>query len=158
MSIFIGMERIDKLGEQTMIFEDIYMGQIASMSKTVTEADILMLADVTLDRNPVHLDDAFAKRTRFGGRIAHGVLAIGLISAVLGTQLPGPGTIYLSQQVKFLAPVRPGDTIKAVVEVVALRPEKRIVTLKTNCYNQDNQAILTGEAVVLFEQISEKEN
>jgi 3-hydroxybutyryl-CoA dehydratase len=141
-----------------MIFEDIYMGQIASMSKTVTEADIQMLADVTLDRNPVHLDDAFAKRTRFGGRIAHGVLAIGLISAVLGTQLPGLGTIYLSQQVKFLAPVRPGDTIKAVVEVVALRPEKRIVTLKTNCYNQDNQAILTGEAVVLFEQISEKEN
>jgi 3-hydroxybutyryl-CoA dehydratase len=141
-----------------MIFEDIYMGQIASMSKTVTEADILMLAEVTLDRNPVHLDDAFAKRTRFGGRIAHGVLAIGLISAVMGTQLPGPGTIYLSQQVKFLAPVRPGDTIKAVVEVVALRPEKRIVTLKTNCYNQDNQAILTGEAVVLFEQISEKEN
>jgi 3-hydroxybutyryl-CoA dehydratase len=141
-----------------MIFEDIYMGQIASMSKTVTEADILMLAEVTLDRNPVHLDDAFAKRTRFRGRIAHGVLAIGLISAVMGTQLPGPGTIYLSQQVKFLAPVRPGDTIKAVVEVVALRPEKRIVTLKTNCYNQDNQAILTGEAVVLFEQISEKEN
>jgi 3-hydroxybutyryl-CoA dehydratase len=141
-----------------MIFEDIYMGQIASMSKTVTEADILMLAEVTLDRNPVHLDDAFEKRTRFRGRIAHGVLAIGLISAVMGTQLPGPGTIYLSQQVKFLAPVRPGDTIKAVVEVVALRPEKRIVTLKTNCYNQDNQAILTGEAVVLFEQISEKEN
>jgi 3-hydroxybutyryl-CoA dehydratase len=138
-----------------MIFEDIYVGQNASISKTVTDADIQMLADVTLDRNPVHLDDAFACRTRFGGRIAHGILSIGLISAVLGTQLPGPGTIYLSQQVKFLAPVRPGDTIKAVVEVVALRPEKRIVTLKTNCYNQDNQAILTGEAVVLVEQISE---
>jgi 3-hydroxybutyryl-CoA dehydratase len=154
---FLGLQRIEQLGEETMKFEDIYVGQSASISKTVTNADILILADVTLDRNPVHLDDAFASHTRFGGRIAHGILAIGLISAVLGTQLPGPGTIYLSQQVKFLAPVRPGDTIKAVVEVVALRPEKRIVTLKTNCYNQDNQAILTGEAVVLVEQISEKE-
>jgi 3-hydroxybutyryl-CoA dehydratase len=139
------------------MFENIRVGQSASVSKIVTDADIQMLAEVTLDRNPVHLDESFARRTRFRGRIAHGVLAIGLISAVLGTQLPGPGTIYLSQQVKFLAPVRPGDTIKAVVEVVALRPEKRIVTLKTNCYNQDNQAILTGEAVVLVEQISEKE-
>ena len=141
-----------------MNYEDIYVGQIASISKTITDADILTLADVTLDRNPVHLDDAFASRTRFGSRIAHGTLAIGLISAVLGTQLPGPGTIYLSQQAKFLAPVRPGDTIKAVVKVVALRPEKRIVTLTTNCYNQDDQAILTGEAVVLVERISEKEN
>jgi len=141
-----------------MLFEDLYVGQIASISKTVTNADILMLADVTLDRNPVHLDDAFASRTSFGGRIAHGTMAIGLISAVLGTQLPGPGTIYLNQQAQFLAPVRPGDTIKAVVKVIALRPDKRIVTLETNCYNQDDQAILTGEAVVLLEQISEEEN
>jgi 3-hydroxybutyryl-CoA dehydratase len=138
------------------MFEDIYVGQKASISKTVTDADILMLAEVTLDRNPVHLDDAFARRTRFGGRIAHGVLAIGLISAVLGTKLPGPGTIYLSQQVKFLASVRPRDTLTAAVEVVAIRPEKRIVTLKTECYNQDNQAVLTGKAVVLVEQIFEQ--
>lgn len=140
------------------MFERIHIGQSASISKIVTDADIQMLADVTLDSNPIHLDESFARRTRFGGRIAHGVLAIGLISAVLGTQLPGPGTIYLSQQVNFLAPVRPGDTLKAVVEVTATRPEKRIVTLKTECYNQDNQLVLMGEAVVLVDQISDLEN
>jgi 3-hydroxybutyryl-CoA dehydratase len=140
------------------MFESIYVGQSASVSKIVTDADIQKLAEVTLDYNPVHLDESFARRTRFGGRIAHGVLAIGLISAVLGTQLPGPGTIYLSQHVKFLAPVRPGDTLKAVVEVTAIRPEKRIVTLKTECYNQDNQAVLMGEAVVLVDQISNLED
>ncbi len=141
-----------------MLYEDIYIGQIASISKTVKDADIRILADVTLDRNPVHLDDAYASHTRFAGRIAHGTLAIGLISAVLGTQLPGPGTIYLGQQVKFLVPIRPGDTIKAVVKVVALRPEKQIVTLETNWYNQDEQAILTGEAVVMLDQITEMES
>jgi 3-hydroxybutyryl-CoA dehydratase len=139
------------------MFDDLYLGQNASLSKTITDADILKLAEVTLDHNPVHLDDAFARRTRFGGRIAHGVLAVGLISAVLGTKLPGPGTIYLSQQIKFLAPVRPGDTLTAIVEVVALRPEKRIVTLKTECHNQDHQAVLTGEAIVLVERIHEGE-
>jgi 3-hydroxybutyryl-CoA dehydratase len=145
------------LEEAAQMIEDITIGQKASISKTVTDSDILMLADVTLDRNPVHLDDAFARRTRFGSRIAHGVLSMGLISAVLGTKLPGPGTIYLSQQVKFLAAVRPGDTLTAIVEVVGIRSEKRIVTLKTECYTQDNQAVLTGEAVVLLEQLSESE-
>ncbi len=140
-----------------MRFEDIQLGQKASISKLATNSDILALADVTLDRNPVHLDEVFASQTRFRGRIVHGILAVGLISAVLGTKLPGPGTIYLSQQVRFLAPVRPGDMLTAVVEVTALRPEKQIVTLKTECYNQDNQTILTGEAVVLVEQISEQE-
>ena len=134
------------------MFEHIYVGQKASIAKAITDSDILTMAELTLDRNPVHIDDAFASGTRFGGRIAHGVLAIGLISAVLGTKLPGPGSIYLSQTVEFLAPVRPGDTVTAVVEVVAIREDMQIVTLKTECHNQQKQTVLTGEAVVLVEE------
>jgi len=139
------------------MFEDIYLGQEASLSKTVTDADIQVLADVTLDRNPLHLDDAFARRTRFGARIAHGLLGLGLISAVLGTKLPGPGTIYLSQKVGFVGPARIGDTLTAVVKVIDIWPKTRIVTLETKCHNQDGQPILTGEAVVLVEQMPEEE-
>ena len=107
---------------------------------------------MTGDKNPVHLDDAYARTTRFGGRIAHGMLTAGLISAVLGTKLPGPGAIYLNQTLKFTAPVRIGDTITATAEVTAYREDKRIVTLKTDCTNQRGELVLTGEAVLLMEK------
>jgi 3-hydroxybutyryl-CoA dehydratase len=124
------------------------IGASASFSRTITEADIATYAELTGDRNPVHLDEQYAAGTRFGRRIAHGMLTAGLISAVLGTQLPGPGAIYLSQSLRFLAPVAIGDTITARVEVVAQRPEKRLLTLRTECVNQDGTPVLIGEAVV----------
>lgn len=129
------------------------IGQTASLTKTVTEADISLFAGATGDFNPLHIDEEFAKRTRFGERIAHGFLTAGLISAVLGTRLPGPGSIYLSQSLNFHKPVRIGDTITATVEVSAYNEEKRIVTLETNCYNQDGVVVLSGEAVVLLEEV-----
>lgn len=129
------------------------IGQTASLTKTVTEADISLFAGATGDFNPLHIDEEFAKRTRFGERIAHGFLTAGLISAVLGTRLPGPGSIYLSQSLNFHKPVRIGDTITATVEVSAYNEEKRIVTLETNCYNQDGDVVLSGEAVVLLEEV-----
>lgn len=131
------------------------IGQKASLSKTVTLDDIDTLAEVTLDKNPLHLDEEFARKTRFKGRIAHGVLAAGLISAVLGTKLPGPGSIYLSQTLTFLAPVRPGDTITAEVEITDWKVSKNILTLATRCFNQDNTEVLKGEAVLLAEQVTE---
>lgn len=127
------------------------VGDRASFSKTITDADIQMFSQISGDRNPVHLDEEFAKSTRFKGRIAHGVLALGLVSAVLGNQLPGLGTIYLNQIIRFLNPVRPGDTITATVEVLSIRPDKPILTLRTMCTDQTGTVVLDGEAVVLFE-------
>ncbi len=124
------------------------IGDSASLSKTITETDIVLFAGLSLDTNPVHLDEVHASKTQFGGRIAHGMLAAGLVSAVLGTKLPGPGTIYLSQSLKFRAPVRPGDTITATATLTALREDKPIGTLETVVTNQDDVVILTGEAVV----------
>lgn len=130
------------------------IGDSAVQSKTITEKDIEQFAELIGDYNPIHLDEEFAKKTRFKGRIAHGVLAVGLISSVLGNQLPGPGTIYLSQTVKFLRPVRPGDTIKACAKIIDIESSKRIITLKTDCYNQREECILEGEAKVLFDKIT----
>lgn len=127
------------------------IGDQASLSKTITDDDIASFANLTGDYNPVHLDDEYARCTRFKGRIAHGALAIGLVSAVLGNKLPGPGTIYLSQTVRFLAPVRPGDTITVTVKVVDVRADKPILTLQTRCLNQLGDTVLDGEAVVLYE-------
>ncbi len=101
-------------------FEDLAVGMTASIGKTITEADILMFAAVSTDTNPVHLNAEVAAATQFGVRIAHGMLSAGLISAVLGTRLPGPGTIYMSQSLRFRAPVKIGDTVTATVEVIAL--------------------------------------
>ncbi len=126
------------------------LGQKATLSKTFTEADILAFANASGDHNPVHLDEAFAQTTRFGKRIAHGMLVAGLISAVLGTQLPGPGTIYLGQELSFKAPVYIGDTITAEVEVATVREGKPFATLKTNCYNQDGVLVIEGKATVMF--------
>jgi len=117
--------------------------------KTITVADLDGFAAITLDTNPVHLDEAYAKTTRFGGRVAHGMLAASLVSAVLGTRLPGPGTIYLSQSLAFKGPVRIGDTLTATATVTAMRADKPIVTLATTVENQRGELVLSGEAVVL---------
>ncbi len=122
------------------------IGARAEYTRTVTENDIVRFAEVSGDHNPVHLDEEYAASTPFRGRIAHGILSASFISAILGNNLPGPGTIYLGQTLKFLAPVRIGDTITASVEVIALREDKRIVTLRTDCINQDAVLVLTGEA------------
>ncbi len=125
------------------------IGQRASLTKTVTESDVTTFAGLIGDFNPIHVDTEYARKSRFGRRVAHGMLTGGLISAVLGNKLPGPGAIYLSQQIEFLAPVFIGDTITATVEVTAWRPEKRIITLKTDAYNQADKQVVTGQAVLL---------
>lgn len=129
-------------------FEDLTVGMSASVSRTVSEADILMFAGVSGDTNPVHLDQEFAASTMFGGRIAHGMLSAGLISAVFGTRLPGPGCIYLSQNLKFKAPVKIGDTVVARVTVKELKAEKRRAVFSTICTVGDT-VVLDGEAELL---------
>ncbi len=125
------------------------IGEEASLSRKITLGLIKAFARVSGDLNPVHLDEEYAKRTRFGGRIAHGMLAASLVSAVLGTQLPGAGAIYLSQQIRFLAPVRPGDTITARVRVTDWDGEKRRLTLLTEVVNDQGTTVATGEAKLL---------
>jgi 3-hydroxybutyryl-CoA dehydratase len=124
-------------------------GDKASRSLTIDDNTIRAFAEVTGDTNPVHLDDEYAAGTRFGRRIAHGMIAAGLVSATLANDLPGPGTVYLNQTLKFKLPVYPGDTVTATVEVLSVRPDKPIVTLSTVCTNQDDKVVLEGEAVVL---------
>ncbi len=130
-------------------FEDLELGISASVSRTVSEADILMFAGVSGDTNPVHLDQEFAASTMFGGRIAHGMLSAGLISAVFGTRLPGPGSIYLSQTLKFKAPVKIGDTVVARVTVKELKTEKRRAVFSTVC-SVGSTVVLEGEAELLI--------
>ena len=130
---------------------DFYEGEQASLTKTVTESDVATFAGLIGDHNPIHTDDEYARKSRFGKRVAHGVFTGGLISAVLGNKLPGPGSIYLSQQLEFLAPVFIGDTITAEVEVISWRPEKRIITLKTDVYNQEEKQVVTGQSVLMVE-------
>lgn len=125
-------------------------GDKVSRTTVITDDMIRAFAALTGDTNPVHLDDVYAAGTRFGRRIAHGMIAAGLISATLANDLPGPGTIYLSQTLQFKAPVYPDDTITTTVEVKSARPDKPIVTLGTVCSNQDNVVVLEGEAVVLI--------
>jgi len=132
--------------------KSVSVGETASLSKTISEADIVLFAGISGDFNPLHLDAEYAKTTRFGERIAHGILTAGLISAVLGTRLPGPGGIYLGQTLNFRKPVKIGDTITATAKVTSYDPEKRIVKLETNCHNQDGVLVLTGEAVLLLER------
>ncbi len=132
-----------------MRFEDLSVGQTAEFSKTVTEADVVLFAGVTGDFNPAHLDAVYAGKSRFGGRIAHGMLTASFFSTVLAMRLPGPGTIYLSQSLRFLRPVKLGDTVTARVEVAELFPTRRRVRLLTTCHNQEGEAVIDGEAVVL---------
>ncbi|MDJ0720786.1 MAG: MaoC family dehydratase [Desulfobacterales bacterium] len=128
--------------------EQLEVGQQASFSKTVSEFDVYMFAGISGDFNPAHIDQTYAEQTAFKTRIAHGMLSAGFISTVLGTQLPGPGTIYISQSMTFLAPVTIGDTITATAEVVEINAEKKRVRLKTVCTNQSGREVLTGEALV----------
>lgn len=132
-----------------MDFKDLHIGMSASLGKTITDADILNFSGVSLDVNPLHLNEEYAKTTMFKGRIAHGIIGAGLISATIGTKLPGEGTIYLSQNLKFLSPVRIGDTITAKVEIIGLDSAKNKVELKTTCINQDGIIVIDGEAKVL---------
>lgn len=128
---------------------EINIGDKAYFEKTITETDIYLFAGVTGDLNPAHVNQIEAEKTIFKGRIAHGMLVAGLISTVLGMYLPGPGTIYLGQELKFLAPVKIGDTIKAEVEVVEKIEEKNRIKLKTTCYNQENKIVIDGYAIVM---------
>ena len=124
------------------------VGDAAEFAKTVTETDIYLYAGITGDFNPAHVNEAYAKNTFFKTRIAHGMLTAGFVSAIIANQLPGPGTIYMKQELSFLAPVRIGDTITARVEVLELLAEKNRVRLKTTCSNQDGVTVLTGEGLV----------
>ncbi len=134
-----------------MKFEDLQIGQKASIQKTFTAADVTAFAGISLDVNPIHMSDGFASGTMFGKRIVHGILTSGLISAVLANKLPGPGTIYLGQELRFTAPVFLGDDITAEVEIAELRADKKIVKLNTTCYNQNGKAVITGMATVKFD-------
>lgn len=128
--------------------ENLKIGDLAEFTKTVSETDIYLYAGVSGDFNPAHINEEYAKETFFKTRIAHGMLPAGFISTVIGTKLPGPGTIYLDQSLKFLAPVRIGDTITARVEVKEIMAERNKVRLKTACINQDGITVLEGEGVV----------
>jgi 3-hydroxybutyryl-CoA dehydratase len=131
------------------MYEDIQVGDTAVFSKTITDYDIYQFAGLTGDFNPMHIDNEFAKGTFFKERIAHGLLTGSFISTVLGMKLPGPNSIYLSQNFKFLAPVKIDDTIKATVEVVEKRDDKKIIKLKTQVFNQRMEMVVDGEAVVM---------
>jgi 3-hydroxybutyryl-CoA dehydratase len=126
-----------------------YVGQKASFSKTITESDVVQYAGLSGDFNPVHVDKEYAKNSRFGQRIAHGLLTSSLLSGLLGNYLPGHGVIYLEQILKFLHPVFIQDTVTAWGEVIDFNPKNRIIRLKTECYNQDNILVLDGEATMM---------
>jgi 3-hydroxybutyryl-CoA dehydratase len=129
-------------------YDQLSIGDSDRFSKTVTDADIYLFAGVTGDLNPAHIDETYAQGTFFKTRIAHGMLSAGFISAVIGTRLPGPGTVYLQQSLNFLAPVRIGDTVTASAEVIEKIDAKRRIRLKTTCVNQDGVEVLSGEALV----------
>jgi len=127
---------------------ELHIGDTAEFTKTISESDIYLFAGVTGDLNPAHINDSYAKNTFFKTRIAHGMLLAGFISGVIGMKLPGPGTIYVRQELKFLAPARIGDTITARVEVTQIQSEKNRITLRTTCTNQENTLVLDGEALI----------
>ncbi len=138
----------DSLPIGTIYIEDLEIGMERSLSKTIGDHEIEMFAELSTDHNPVHLDDDYAKDTIFKGRIAHGMLSASLISAVIGEQLPGHGTIYLKQSLTFTAPVRPGDLVEATVTVLKIDHAKRRVTLDCKCRVGDT-VVLKGDALVL---------
>ena len=139
---------MDNIPRGTIFIEDIEIGMSRDLNKIVTDQDIALFAQVTTDHNPVHLDDNYAQKSRFEGRVAHGMLTASLISAVIGEQLPGHGSIYLSQTLKFLAPVRPGDSVYAKVSVTDIKIAKRRIKLDCLC-SVDGKKVLIGEATVL---------
>ncbi|MCK9990131.1 MAG: MaoC family dehydratase [Rugosibacter sp.] len=129
-------------------FEDLTVGMTATFAKTITEADIVLFASVSGDNNAMHINEEFAQTTQFKGRIAHGMLSASVISAAIAGRLPGPGTIYLSQNLRFKAPVRPGDTVHAIVTIKELLPEKRRVSLSTVC-TVGGKVVIDGDALVM---------
>ena len=131
----------------------VHVGQQFTLSKTVTDQDIRDFAKVSGDSQAVHLDMDYASKTRFGKRVAHGVITLSIVSAALGTKLAAPNetVIYVSQNLRFTRPVFVDDTVTATLEVTAINPERRLVTVSTNCMNQRNEPLLTGEAVVLLD-------
>ena len=132
---------------RTLLFDDLKVGMKERLKKTIASSDVIGFAQLTGDRNPIHLSEHFAARTSFGGRIAHGLYTAGLISAVLGTRLPGPGAIYISQTLNFRAPVRIGDTVTVTVTVAELMPEKSRARLSCVC-KVGREVVLDGEALV----------
>ena len=139
---------LDNNPRGTICIEDIEMGMTRYIRKVITDRDIEQFAEISTDHNPVHLDDEYARNTIFEGRVAHGMLTAGLVSAVIGEQLPGHGTIYMSQNLQFLAPVRPGDLVYAEVKVVDMVIDKRRVELDCRC-EVNGKNVLVGEAIVL---------
>ena len=139
---------LDNMLRGTICIEDLEIGMSRELVKTIEDYDIRMFADISTDHNPVHLDEEYAQETIFGGRIAHGMLTAALISAVIGEQLPGHGTVYMGQTLKFLAPVRPGSDVTARVTVREIDYAKRRVTLDCICLVGE-KAVLKGEALVL---------
>jgi len=132
-----------------MSIHDYQIGDRSTFTRQITKEAIETFAAISGDTNPVHLDDEYAAQTMFKGRIAYGMLVAGLISTVIGTQLPGNGTIYLSQSLKFVKPVWVDDTVTAEVEVTAVDPDKNRLSLSTRCKNQHGEEVITGEAVVM---------
>ena len=132
-----------------LTIKELNIGDKASFQKTITETDVYLYAGITGDLNPAHINQVEAEKTMFQGRIAHGMLTAGLVSAVLGMQLPGPGSIYLGQELKFVAPVKIGDTIKAEVEVIEKLEEKNRIKLSTICTNQNGVEVLIGVASIM---------
>jgi len=132
-----------------MKFSEIQIGHTATLVKTISDRVIRAFADATGDHNPVHLDEEYARSTYFKGRIAHGMLVAGMFSSILGTELPGAGTIYLKQELNFRAPVRVGDTVRAEVRVIEKRDDKRLLKLETKAFNQSEELLVDGSALVM---------
>ncbi len=130
-------------------YSELNIGQTAEYKRTITEADIENFAKVSGDHNPIHLDEEFAKKTIFKSRIAHGMLSVSFISTVLAQELPGPGSIYLKQEIMFKRPVRIGDTITAKVKIIDKNDEKERITLRTTCTNQNEELVVDGKAIVM---------
>lgn len=133
-----------------MKIKDLFIGQSCEMSKTFTEQDVETFSILSLDTNPIHLDDKYAESTIFKRKIVHGFLSSSLISAIIGTKMPGPGSIYLHQEMNFKKPVFIGDIVKAVVTITDIKREKSIVYLQTNCYNGNGEITVEGKAVIKF--------
>lgn len=131
-----------------MKFKELKIGMKASIEKKIEFSDVLMFSEIVLDKNPVHLDEKYAEKTIFKGRIAHGMLSASLISAVIGNNLPGNGSIYLSQSLKFISPVYVGDMVQALVEIEKIDYTKKRVELRTECYS-NNKLVLSGSAEIL---------
>lgn len=143
------MDGIDTIqAPDTLRIEDLAVGMMAEFSRTITEADVVAFSTISGDTNPIHLDKAYAAASRFGRRVAHGMLGASLISAVMGTRLPGPGGIYLSQTLQFKAPIHLGDAVTARVEVLKLHPGWSRVELRTQCFVGDTM-VIDGQAVIV---------